>query len=164
MKAQQKKLSGCASNLLAPEDLGHLRKPIVGIYKPSSIIKIPTSIWKWQNKRLSIIKIMVLLWSTSVEKRIVALPLFYLFFGPFFIWPFSFFRDNALWMMIITLLFIYISMITTRYYNKVWLYMNASGGVPGWAMNQEWHVWNNMHGGFAKNTMSTTWSCKAIWQ
>ena len=39
MKAQQKKLIGCASNLLAHEDLGHLRKPIVGIYKPSSIMK-----------------------------------------------------------------------------------------------------------------------------
>ena len=38
MKAQQNKLSGCASNLLAHEDLGHLRKPIVGIYKPSSIM------------------------------------------------------------------------------------------------------------------------------
>ena len=36
---QQKKLSGCASNLLAHEDLGHLRKPIIGIYKPSSIMK-----------------------------------------------------------------------------------------------------------------------------
>ena len=22
-------------------------------------------------------------------------------------------------------------------------YMNASGGVPGYAMNQEWHVWKN---------------------
>ena len=39
MKAQEKKLSGGASNLLAHEDLGHLRKPIVGIYKPSSIMK-----------------------------------------------------------------------------------------------------------------------------
>ena len=39
MKAQQKKLSGCASNLLAHEDLGHLRRPIIGIYKPSSIMK-----------------------------------------------------------------------------------------------------------------------------
>ena len=39
MKAQQKKLSGCASNLLVHEDLGHLRRPIVGIYKPSSIMK-----------------------------------------------------------------------------------------------------------------------------
>ena len=44
MKAQQKKLSGCAYNLLAHEDLGHFRKPIVGIYKPSSIMKIPTSL------------------------------------------------------------------------------------------------------------------------
>ena len=86
MKAQQNKLSGYASNLLSHEDLGLFEKPIVGIYKLSSIMKIPTSIWKWQNKRLSIIKIMVLLWSTSVEKRIVALPLFiyFIFFGPFF--------------------------------------------------------------------------------
>ena len=42
--------------------------------------------------------------------------------------------------------------------------MNASGGVPGCAMNQEWHVWKIMHGGFATNTMSTTWSCMEIWQ
>ena len=32
-------------------------------------------------------------------------------------------------------------------YNSIleqrWLYMNASGGVPGYAMNQEWHVWKN---------------------
>ena len=38
--------------------------------------------------------------------------------------------------------------------------MNASGGVPGYAMNQEWHVWKNYKGCFATNTMSTTWSCK----
>ena len=84
MKSQQKKLSGCASNLLAHEDLGHLRRPIVGIYKPSSIMKIPTSIWKWQNKRLSIMKITVLLWSTSVAKdsNIVPSLFFSHFFGP----------------------------------------------------------------------------------
>ena len=34
----------------------------------------------------------------------------------------------------------------------------------GITMNQEWHVWKIMNGGFATNTMSTTWSCKAIWQ
>ena len=32
-------------------------------------------------------------------------------------------------------------------YNSIleqrWLYMNASGGVPRYAMNQEWHVWKN---------------------
>ena len=38
---------------------------------------------KVRNKRLSIIKIMVLLWSTSVEKRIVALSLWFLFFWAF---------------------------------------------------------------------------------
>ena len=49
-------------------------------------------------------------------KKIVALPVFISFLGllfglslPFFIW------DNALLIMIITLLFIYNSMITTRY-------------------------------------------------
>ena len=36
---QQKKTSECASNSLAHEDLGDLRKAIVGIYKPSSIMK-----------------------------------------------------------------------------------------------------------------------------
>ena len=39
MNVQQKKTSGCASNLLTHEDLWHLRKPIIGIYKPSSIMK-----------------------------------------------------------------------------------------------------------------------------
>ena len=39
MKAQQKKLSGCASNSLAHETQVILRKPIIGIYKPSSIMK-----------------------------------------------------------------------------------------------------------------------------
>ena len=38
MKAQQKKLSGCASNSLAHKDLGHFEKPIFGIYKPSTIM------------------------------------------------------------------------------------------------------------------------------
>ena len=39
--SSNRKLSGCASNLLAHEDLEHLRKPIVGIYKPSSNEKFP---------------------------------------------------------------------------------------------------------------------------
>ena len=44
--------------------------------------------------------------------------------------------------------------------------MNASGGVPVCAMKQEWHVWKVMHGGFATNTVSNTWSCNGnmiIW-
>jgi len=51
-------------------------------------MKIPTSIRKWQHMRLSIMKIMVLLWSTSVVKRIVALS--FLSFSLFF-WAFSLF-------------------------------------------------------------------------
>ena len=47
---------------------------------------------------------------------------------------------------------------------QIWLYMSASDGVPGWAMNQEWHGWKIVNGVLATNTMSTTWSCKAIWQ
>ena len=57
---------------------------------------------------------------------------------PFLTW------DNALIMMIITLLFFlqlnnYNSILRT----KIWLYTNASSGVPGYAMNHEWHVWKN---------------------
>ena len=34
--------------------------------------------------------------------------------------------------------------------------MNGSGGVPGYAMNQECMYERIMNGGFATNTMSTT--------
>ena len=77
---------------------------------------------KGQHRRLSIINTMVLFWA-QVWKRIVALsPFFWAF--PFFIWPFFFwpffaflffsfllFGDNALIIMIITLLFFYNSWI-----------------------------------------------------
>ena len=43
-------------------------------------------------------------------------PFYFIFFGASFCWPFSFcIWDNALLMMIITLLFIYNSRITTQY-------------------------------------------------
>ena len=38
-ESSTKETNWVASNLLAHEDLGHLRRPIVGIYKPSSIMK-----------------------------------------------------------------------------------------------------------------------------
>ena len=103
-----------------------LSKPIIGIYKPSYIMKLPTSIWKCQNKRLSIMKNMVL-FEAQVWKKIVALSLlsFSLIFlgslASFFIYlvgRFGFFFfyfltwDNSLIMMIITLLFTHSSKIT----------------------------------------------------
>ena len=62
MKAQQKKLSGCASNLLAHEDLGqfeeaHHRNIHAKFYNE----KFPLVYESEKNKRLSIMKIMVLL-------------------------------------------------------------------------------------------------------
>ena len=104
------------------------------------------------------------------RKRIVTLPLLsfslifylgllFLFYGLFFLFfhpeshpdlwgnhslhhPFLTW-DNAPIMKIITLLFTYNSRITTRYFEQLWLYVNASGGVSGYALNQEWHVWKN---------------------
>ena len=61
-------------------------------------------------------------------KRIVALPLFFLFVFllglPFFYLAFLFFWDNALWMMIITLLFTYKSKLqidTRTKYDSIWM-------------------------------------------
>ena len=84
MKAQQKKLSGCASNLLAHEDLGHLRRPIVGIYKPSSIMKNSHLYMKMTKHETLYHKDHGATLKHKYGKRIVALPLLFYFFGPFF--------------------------------------------------------------------------------
>ena len=139
MKAQQKKLSGCASNLLAHEDLGHLRKPIVGIYKPSSIMKNSHQYMKVTTQETLYHEDHGATLKHKCGKRIVTLSLlsfslffcfslFLSFYGLFFSSgvssrlvgesqsPSSFPHwDNALIMMIITLLFTYNSRITTRY-------------------------------------------------
>ena len=128
MKAQQKKLSGCASNLLAHEDLGHWRKSIVGIYKPSSIMKNSHQYMKVTKQETLYHKDHGATLKHKCEKKDSSIAPFFwafffylafpLFFLAFFYLAFLFFWDNALLMMIITLLFIYNSMITTRYQNK----------------------------------------------
>ena len=144
MKAQQKKLSGCASNLLAHEDLGHLRKPIVGIYKPSSIMKNSHQYMKVTTQETLYHEDHGATLKHKCGKRRVALSLLSFslfcflalsFFGLFLHFIFLSFSsgvssrlvgesqspssfphwDNALIMMIITLLFTYNSRITTRY-------------------------------------------------
>ena len=129
MKAQQNKLSGCASNLLAHEDLVHFRKPIVGIYKPSSIMKNSHQYKKvtkqetlYHKDHGATLKHKCGKKDSSIVPFYFPFLFFYLaflffLFQPFFF--FSLFRDNALLMMIITLLFIYNSKITTRCQNKV---------------------------------------------
>ena len=154
MKAQQNKLVGVHPTRLLTKSQGILRKPIIGIYKPSSIMKNSHQYMKVTTQETLYYEDHGATLKHKCGKRIVALPLlsfsliffglllffmasfFSLFlFGPF-LWPlFFFFRpeshpdlwgnhslhhpfltwDNALKMMIITLLFTYNSTITTKY-------------------------------------------------
>ena len=86
MKAQQNKLSGCVSNLLAHEDLGHLRKPIVGIYKPSSIMKNFHYYMKMTKQETLYHKDHGATLKHKCGKRIVALSLLSFSLSLFFVW------------------------------------------------------------------------------
>ena len=147
--------------------------------------------------RLSNMKIMVLFWSTSVEKEIVALSLlsfylkyfFYLglfsfFMASFFSFFFLFFVRSLIPTyggIIVSIIlsslgqcsnnddhhtFIYLqrknynSILRTRY-DSIWMPPAVYGDVQ-WLMSDMYE--RIMNGGFATNTMSTTWSCIAIWQ
>ena len=109
MKAQQKKLSGCASNLLAHEDLGHLRRPIVGIYKPSSIMKNSHQYMKVTKQETLYHEDYGATLKHKCGKRIVTLSLlsFSLIFLFFLFGPFLFFYGLFLFGLLWPLLFIY---------------------------------------------------------
>ena len=99
MKAQQKKLSGCEFNLLAHEDLGHLRKPIIGIYKPSSIMKNSHQYMKVTKQETLYHEDYGATLKHKCGKGQQHCPFLFLFFGPsFFSLAFLFFyiQDNAL--------------------------------------------------------------------
>ena len=141
MKAHQKKLSGCASNLLAHEDLGHFQEAHhwsiqakFYIENSHQYIKVKKQETLYHEDHGATLK-------HKCGERIVTLSLLsfslIFLFGPFslFMASFLFFSsgvssrlvgksqspssfphwDNALIMMIITLLFTYNSRITTRY-------------------------------------------------
>ena len=95
MNAKQKKTSGCASNLLAHEDLGHLRKPIVGIYKPGSITKNSHQYMKVTKQETIYHKDHGATLKHKYGKRQQHCPFLFsfLFWGPFFFffWPFFLF-------------------------------------------------------------------------
>ena len=92
------------------------------------------------------------------------------FFGLFFYLGFFglFYFDNLTWdnvliMMIITLLFTYNSILQLDTRTKIWLYMNASGGVPGCAMIL--HSKDIKKRTSHENIMlAILRSCKAIWK
>ena len=76
---------------------------------------------------------------------------------PFLTW------DNAL-MMIITLLFTYNSWITTRFLEQNMTLYECLRRCTGMCNESTVTCMKIMKGGFTTNTMSTTWSYKAIWQ
>ena len=116
-------------------------------------------------------KIMVLLWSTSVVKKdsnIVPSLFFSLFLGLLlFLWPFSFFphlgQFSRKWWSSHFYLFTtqWLQLDTITKYDSIWM-------PPAVYWDMQWTKSDMyeriMNGGFATNTMSTTWSCKAIWQ
>ena len=91
MKAQQKKLVGVHPTCFLTKTQGILRKPIIGIYKPSSIMKYSHQYMKVTTQETLYHEDHGATLKHKCGKRIVALPLlsFSLIFY-FFIWAFSF--------------------------------------------------------------------------
>ena len=161
MKAQQKKLVGVHPTRLLTKTQGILRKPIIGIYKPSSIMKDSHQYMKVTTQETLYHEDHGATLKHKCGKRIVTLSLLsfsliflfgpsflFFFYGLFFsfhpgshpdLWgnhrlhhPFLTW-DNALIMMIITLLFF----LQLNNYNSILRTKYASGGVPGCAMTHE---------------------------
>ena len=127
MKAQQNKLSGCASNLLAHEDLGHLRKPIVGIYKPSSIMKNSHQYMKVTKQETLYPKDHGATLKHKCGKRIVTLPL--LSFSLIFSFIFSiFYFFLSFWWASLASFFIWAS-LASFIFHKVRSLIPACGGI-----------------------------------
>ena len=111
MKAQQKKLVGVHPTCLLTKTQGNLRKPIIGIYKPSSIMKNSHQYMKVTTQETLYHEDHGATLKHKCGKRIVALSLLsfsliFLFFylGLFsFLWPLFLFLFGLLW----PLLFIY---------------------------------------------------------
>ena len=138
----------CSKHTISPQTCCH-QSPKLHLERyaltQAKFYNVPTSIWKWQHRRLSINEDHGVTLKHKCGKRIVTLSLLsfslIFLFGPSFfpLWPlFSFFRskshpdlwgnhnlhhpfltwDNPLIMMIITLLLTYNSRITTQYLEK----------------------------------------------
>ena len=124
MKAQQKKLSGCASNLLAHEDLGHFEEAHHWNIQAKFYNEKFPLVYESDNIGDSLYEEHDATLKHKCRKMIVTLPLFFSFFSfggllwpPFLfrlLWPFLFFlffMGQCSIMMIITLLFTYNSIL-----------------------------------------------------
>ena len=104
-----------------------------------------------------------------MDSNIVPSLFFSHFFGPsLFLWPFSFFiphlgQCSRKWWSSHFYLFTtqWLQLDTRTKYDSIWM-------PPAVYRDMQWTKSDMyeriMNGGFAINTMSTTWSCKAIWQ
>ena len=147
---------------------------------------------KWQNKRLSIMKIMVLLLKHKCGKRIVALSLvsfslifFYLgllfFMASFFIFIFVRSLIPTCGGIIVSIILSSLGQCSNNedHHTFIYLQLKNYNSILRTKYDSMWMppaVYRDMHwiksdmyerimnGGFATNTMSTTWSCKAIWK
>ena len=143
MEAQQKKLVGVHPTRLLTKTQGILRKAIIGIYKPSSIMKISHQYMKVISQETLYhedhgANLKHKCGKTIVTLSLLSFSLIIFLFGPSFFWPLFLLLlfspeshpdlwgnhslhhpfltwDNALIMMIITLLITYNSRITTQY-------------------------------------------------
>ena len=136
MKAQQKKLVGVHPTCLLMKTQGILRNPTIGIYKPSSIMKDSHQYMKVTTQETLYHEDYGATLKHKCGKKYsnivpsLFFSHFFSFFGAFsFLWPFSlfFFNFTSLGtmlqkMMIITLLFIYNSMIQLDTRIKMILY------------------------------------------
>ena len=141
-----KEISGCASNSLAHEDVGQFEEAHHWNIQAKFYNEKFPLVYECDKTRDSLSWRSWCYFEAQVWKKgIVALPLFILFLfflraslaPPFLfrlLWPLLLFLGNALIMMIITLLFTYNSILQLDTRKKIWLYMNAFGGVPGCAM------------------------------
>ena len=184
MKAQQKKLSGCASNLLAHEDLGNFEEAHhwnmwskfynekVPLVYESDKIGDPLS---WRSGCY---------FEAQVWKKDSNISPSH-FFSHFFVWAlWPLFLFGLLWPLFIISkspsffphmgqcsnnddhhTFIYLQLknynsILELRYDSIWM-------PPVVYRDVQWSrvtCIKNMNGGLATNTMPTKWSCKAIWK
>ena len=197
MKAQQKKLSGCASNLLAHEDLGkfeeahHWNIQAKFYNEKFPLVYESDNIWDSLSWR-SWCYFEAQVWKKDSS---IVPSLFFSFFywwaslASFFIWAslasFIFHKVRSLIPtyggIIVSIIlsslgqcsnnddhhtFIYLqlknynSILRTRY-DSIWMPPTVYRNMQ-WCMSYKYE--RIMNSGFATNTMSTTWSCKAIWQ
>ena len=162
MNAQQKKTSGCASNSLAHEDLGQFEEAHHWNIQAKFYNEKFPLVYESDKTRDSLSWKLWCYFEAQLWKKdsnIVPSLFFSHFFGPsfFFLWPF-FGQCSIEWWSSHFYLFAtqWLQLDTRTEYDSIWM-------PPAVYRDMQWTKSDMyeriMNGGFATNTMSTTWSC-----